>query len=71
MRQFPTNRRMSRPHSNMPAAVVWLCCRCTKRSSTPATVCASPHVDPNIIKAMGMGRKLRHGLRQAIPDRRL
>src|SRR5262245_12176723 len=29
----------------MPAAV-WLCFQCAKRSSTPATVCASPHVIP-------------------------
>ena len=33
-------------HSNMPAAAVGLCFQCAERSSTPATVCASPHVIP-------------------------
>src|SRR5262245_4902056 len=27
-------------------AAVWLCCRCTERSSAPATACASPLVIP-------------------------
>jgi hypothetical protein len=40
-----TNRRTLR-HSNMPAAMAGLCFQCAKRSSTPATVCASRRVIP-------------------------